>query len=889
MSQYKAALGSTTAAVSDNNRYRPQARQLQELFPSWSNDDLQSLLHEVGGDVELAATRISEGHAEQWGAVTRKKDKKPNGPSHVSKDSLSSIRGDFRGGRGGARGGRGGSTRGAPAPRGLARGGVRPTNGHHVAPHSPSPNAWADGPPGVDKPTDKPQETNAWGSAPDQAAWAEPADNTASATPASWGNTKEPELNGAVPQPKATAKTPATSKMSWAQIARPQEKPTPPPAPVPVSAAVAPPPAAVVVVLEPEPQPQTGWEEPTTAQNPSWEEETPVIKPSTSAADVWASTVEVVVEEQVVVPEPEPEDLPAAIPVVEVAPLPVEPEPAPPVASPSPSLKSRPTPSSHRNSARYKVTTDQAVVMPSSFGTGLEKVGMQFGSLSLGSDSSFDAPEPEVAPEPQPLTTSPPAPQAVQSVHHDAPPQASVPPTSASMGSALFQQGLPPQAQVSTHTLPSSVSQPVVSQKSGSLVEPQPVQVQEQHSQLTPQQQYMQQHMAGGYVPPHLQLQQPQHQTHSHQYSQHGLPTHIDPSQPNPQHQAASHSNYFRNEHTPAASSPYFHAPTPPAGQPQDTPYGAFAQLGGQGQHQQGAHLSGFSQEYGHDSPRGFYDTYQQSAFQRGGLGHDDVKGLSGGPQQQPNNGGLPPPAPSTGQHGNGPNAGQQQPPPTAGPQGQQYGPPVPYYYPYPQNQYYGGPYNSGYQVPPYVKYPAMFPPGNAPAPGQQAQSNIAVKGQGQAQGQGGYAPAQNLYQSGYDDYSGQPQQHSLALGQGGVDYSKQLYGGGQGFMGLGGQGANAGPQNTNPRGGSPETQFKPYGKDVGVAPRGAQQGQGQAQQQNQTQAQAGPQGQGFYGGNRFGGVGGGAGSGPQAAHLGYSQAQNDFYPYQGRQQQYWQ
>ncbi|KAJ7058270.1 hypothetical protein C8F01DRAFT_1060523 [Mycena amicta] len=914
---YKTAIGAPPP-TGDSNRYRSQARQLQELFPSWSNDDLQSLLHEVAGDVELAATQISEGHAEQWGAVTRKKDKKPNGPTHVS--SKDSTRGELRGGaRGGARGGRGGSFRGGSVPRARGGSALRPANGHHDHAHPPSSNAWADGPPGIDKPADKsldnpePAATSSWTDAVD----------IPSATPASWGNTKETEVNGSaltVPHPKALAKTPATSKMSWAQIARPQEKPTPSPT---APAAVSPPP--VVAVPEPEPQPQTGWEEPTTVQTPSWEEEAPVVlKPSNSAADVWASANEPPEDPKLEsnLPEPQLEEEAPPPPVVEAISPPLEPEPARSVPSPSPSIKpSRPAASSHRNSARYKIT-DQAVVMPSSFGSGIEKVGMQFGSLSLGGETSFDnAPEPEAAPEPQPQATSPRAPQVVAPTHHEhTPPQATVPPTSASLGSALFQQGLPPQAQVSSHTLPSSVSQPVVSQKSAPLTESlaaQPVQLQQEHSQLTPQQQYMQQHMAaGGYVPPHLQLQQQQQQqqSHSHQYSQHGLPTHIDPSQPNPQLQAASaHSNYFRNEHAPAAaSSPYFHAPTPPAGQTQDTPYGAFGQLGGQGQHQQGGHISGFGQDYGHDNQRGFYDTYQPSAFNRGVLGHEDVKGLSGGPQQQPNAGGLPPSGQTTAQHGNGQNAGQQQqPPPAAGPQGQQYAPPLPYYYPYPQNQYYGAPYNSGYSVPPYVKYPAMFPgppgPGSGPAPGQQGQTNIGVKGQGQAQGQGGYGPAQGLYQSGYDDYTGQPQshaaqhqqqqqQHSLGLGQGGVDYGKPLYGGGQGFMGLGGQGGTSGPQGANTRGGSPETQYKPYGKDVGVAARASQQGQGQGQQQAQGQGQAAPQGQGFYGGNRFGGVGGAGGSGPQqnahavpAAHLGYSQAQNDFYPYQGRQQQYWQ
>jgi hypothetical protein len=63
-----------------DGKYRSQTQTLQKLFPAWSNDgdfttqhlsarvlfiffskDLQSLLAEVCGDVELAATRIHNG------------------------------------------------------------------------------------------------------------------------------------------------------------------------------------------------------------------------------------------------------------------------------------------------------------------------------------------------------------------------------------------------------------------------------------------------------------------------------------------------------------------------------------------------------------------------------------------------------------------------------------------------------------------------------------------------------------------------------------------------------------------------------------------------------------------------------------------------------------
>jgi hypothetical protein len=240
--------------------------------------DLQTLLAEVAGDVDVAVTRITEGsfshpvpnknftqivtgHAEQWGSVTRKKDKKT--PSHApSKDSISISasgsrgEGGFRGGRGGDRGGRGGRGRGgAGGPRGRGgggRGAGAAVNGHvpssSVSATIPG-NSWngvvADAAPvnGADAVPDG----DSWGStAPDGGwgtgaspvpavpavatsapGWGAPPTSAPPATSSTW--TAETEVNGngsavpATPKPKlntAKSKTPATSKMSWAQIAR---------------------------------------------------------------------------------------------------------------------------------------------------------------------------------------------------------------------------------------------------------------------------------------------------------------------------------------------------------------------------------------------------------------------------------------------------------------------------------------------------------------------------------------------------------------------------------------------------------------------------------------------------------------------------------------------
>ena len=39
---------------------------LSELFPSWSIEDLRSLYNDLGRNMDLVITRISEGHASQW-------------------------------------------------------------------------------------------------------------------------------------------------------------------------------------------------------------------------------------------------------------------------------------------------------------------------------------------------------------------------------------------------------------------------------------------------------------------------------------------------------------------------------------------------------------------------------------------------------------------------------------------------------------------------------------------------------------------------------------------------------------------------------------------------------------------------------------------------------
>jgi len=89
--------------------------------------------------------------------------------------------------------------------------------------------------------------------------------------------------------------------------------------------------------------------------------------------------------------EPSPANEPVSEPIVSLpAPQPKEPvggfnEAIPKHVAP---VQVRPSSAGHRHSARFK--TDQAVTLPNNFGSGLEKVGMQFGSLSIGGDEIVD-------------------------------------------------------------------------------------------------------------------------------------------------------------------------------------------------------------------------------------------------------------------------------------------------------------------------------------------------------------------------------------------------------------------------------------------------------------------------------------------------------------------
>lgn len=173
-----------------------------------------------------------------------------------------------------------------------------------------------------------------------------------------------------------------------------QEKPIPPPvvAPVVTQSFVPPPPAP-----EPETELQEqSREELTTVQPPVWDDEPQVQVPTSLRTDSWghseeSSAIPQPYEEPSLAPEPEIPPAPSALPVQlhnnQKSDTAHSLAPAKPA---TPSSVGKPTSAAHRNNARFK-TSDQPVVMPtSSFGTVMDKIGMQFGSVSLEGD---DVPE----------------------------------------------------------------------------------------------------------------------------------------------------------------------------------------------------------------------------------------------------------------------------------------------------------------------------------------------------------------------------------------------------------------------------------------------------------------------------------------------------------------
>ncbi len=106
-------------------RYRSQLATCRAIVPDWTDDDLLYVLQESSGEVEIAISRIMEGHASQWGEVKKKKEKKKEVASASTggfgdwPDTFSTV--DYGAGRGRGRGLTDRPSRGGTRGRGRGR------------------------------------------------------------------------------------------------------------------------------------------------------------------------------------------------------------------------------------------------------------------------------------------------------------------------------------------------------------------------------------------------------------------------------------------------------------------------------------------------------------------------------------------------------------------------------------------------------------------------------------------------------------------------------------------------------------------------------------------------------------------------------------------------
>lgn len=119
-------------------------------------------------------------------------------------------------------------------------------------------------------------------------------------------------------------------------------------------------------------------------QESPWEEEpqAPVIQTQPEPASEPESEVEE--PPKALTPEPAPPQVQE--PVLSALPAQVQNQEVERSPTPTSAVKRPSSSAAHRHSARFK-TGDQAVVMPTgNYTPNIEKIGMQFGSLSLGGD-----------------------------------------------------------------------------------------------------------------------------------------------------------------------------------------------------------------------------------------------------------------------------------------------------------------------------------------------------------------------------------------------------------------------------------------------------------------------------------------------------------------------
>ncbi|KAL7274459.1 RNAPII degradation factor [Rhizina undulata] len=444
-------------------QYASQLSILQEMFPSWTAEDIVFALNENHGDLDATAAKMAAGHATKWGEVKKKSKERSrpkveniaaNGntndgfqtatrPSRGARGGFEGARGG-RGGRGGHehRGGRGGRGRGGPA-----NGAPRQSKDRNDETQT-SNNDW-----------DAPAETgNAWESSEskpaDAAAWDDGFKHDADTN--GWDTTDNQKTGSdapktiAVPKPKAP---PAPPKTTWASLLKPAP---PPPAPVQKKPPTPKQPVAQPLAELPASTPEES--EPVTESLPPPRESTP----EPPALEIEASEPEetMSVPEPEHEPEPEPEQPvpePEVEEVVEPKELEAVPEqpltevnlekiedevhpppsttqastisPAPAITSTQPAIAtpqmsmSRPVLSAAKSTptratpSRRVLDQQEGVVMPGNHGA-LDRATLQFGSMGLNGDIDDDdeieqaetvSQPPQPSPIAQPVAALPPA------------------------------------------------------------------------------------------------------------------------------------------------------------------------------------------------------------------------------------------------------------------------------------------------------------------------------------------------------------------------------------------------------------------------------------------------------------------------------------------------
>ncbi|KAK6079757.1 rnapii degradation factor def1 [Seiridium cupressi] len=267
---------------------------IKNIFPDWSDADILYALQENEGDVEVVATKISDGTISQWGEVSKpKKISKPKAKDAAPSTGLTDSSGAGRPGRGGRiEGGRGGrGARGSERARGgRGRGAsTQPaTNGHRTKDNQqlsvPTEEASAWGTtPSTDDTTANEWGTTGWGST-----------DTTKETTTTTTATPEPSTTTA---PTTTAEPAVPKPKTWASMLRQSTQPKVAPKPQEAPA----PKAAETVEAAPPTEPTPAEPEPVVEQTP----EEPVEEPTPAPV---AEEAPKIVEPEVALP-PSEDDL----------------------------------------------------------------------------------------------------------------------------------------------------------------------------------------------------------------------------------------------------------------------------------------------------------------------------------------------------------------------------------------------------------------------------------------------------------------------------------------------------------------------------------------------------------------------------------------------------